>query len=157
MAVPDMDRSATKNETGQISEVVDLVKGYALQETLGPIKGAGRWLAAGAAGAVLIGVATILLMLAVVRLLQTVAVVIEDWPTAGQAWDGTGAEDGWLYGLYEGVPLNEWGGDSIPMRSFQDAADIACMIGGVDPTADVQGFFSAALVTTGVVIVSLSG
>jgi hypothetical protein len=40
--------------------------------------------------------------------------------------------------------LQGWGGDSIPVRSFQDAADIACLIGGIDPAADAQGFFSAA-------------
>lgn len=51
--------------------MVQLVKDYARQETVGPIRGAGRWMAFGAAGAVLIGVATILLMLAAVRMLQT--------------------------------------------------------------------------------------
>ena len=70
MAVPDMDRSVPKNDTGQISEVIDLVKGYALQETLGPIKGAGRWLAAGAAGAVLIGTGCVYLVLGVLRMIQ---------------------------------------------------------------------------------------
>lgn len=40
--------------------------------------------------------------------------------------------------------LQGWGGDSIPVRSFQDAADVACLVGGVDPAADSQGFFSAA-------------
>src|SRR3954470_10587038 len=40
--------------------------------------------------------------------------------------------------------LQGWGGDSIPVRSFQDAADVACLVGGIDPAADSQGFFSAA-------------
>lgn len=40
--------------------------------------------------------------------------------------------------------LQGWPGDSIPVRTFQDAADVACLIGGVDPSADAQGFFSAA-------------
>ena len=40
--------------------------------------------------------------------------------------------------------LHGWGGDSIPVRSFQDAADVACLVGGIDPAADSQGFFSAA-------------
>ena len=48
------------------------------------------------------------------RLLETVAIVIADWPTADQAWEGTGDEDGWLYGLYEGTPRNEWGADWVP-------------------------------------------
>jgi hypothetical protein len=30
------------------------------------------------------------------------------------------------------------------VRSFQDAADVACLVGGIDPAADSQGFFSAA-------------
>lgn len=48
------------------------------------------------------------------RLLETVAVVIEDWPTADQAWEGTGEEDGWLYGLYEGTPIVEYAADAVP-------------------------------------------
>ena len=40
--------------------------------------------------------------------------------------------------------LQGWGGDSIPVRTFQDAADVACLVGGIDPAADAQGFFSAA-------------
>jgi len=44
-------------------------------------------------------------------LLEDVAVVIEDSPTRAQAeLSGVGA-DGWLYGLYEGVPATEWGAD----------------------------------------------
>ena len=46
-------------------------------------------------------------------LLQNVAVVIEDLPTADQAELGGAAEDGWLYGLYEGVPAIEWGADMV--------------------------------------------
>lgn len=48
------------------------------------------------------------------RLLANVAVVIEDWPTADQAWEGTGADDGWLYGLYEGTPIVEYAADQVP-------------------------------------------
>ena len=35
-----------------------------------------------------------------------------------------------------------WRGDSIPVRSFTDAIDIACLIGGVNPAADPSAFFS---------------
>jgi predicted Zn-dependent protease with MMP-like domain len=45
------------------------------------------------------------------RLLADVAIVIEDVPTAEQAKLGGSDEDGWLYGLYEGVPATEWGAD----------------------------------------------
>lgn len=48
------------------------------------------------------------------RLLETVAIVIADWPTPDQAWDGTGDEDGWLYGLYEGTPIVEYMADAVP-------------------------------------------
>ncbi|HZP21421.1 MAG TPA: ATP-binding protein [Bauldia sp.] len=40
--------------------------------------------------------------------------------------------------------LQGWGGISVPVRSFAEAADIACLVGGVSPTADPQGFFSPA-------------
>ncbi|MEY2402312.1 MAG: hypothetical protein QOJ08_2423 [Ilumatobacteraceae bacterium] len=71
MAVPDKDKLDQKRDTGgQISDVIDLVKDYAKQETLGPIKGAGRWLAAGAAGAVLLGTGCVLLVLGALRMVQ---------------------------------------------------------------------------------------
>ncbi len=70
MAVPDKDNSAAKGDSGQIGQVIELVKDYARQETLGPIKGAGRWLAAGAAGAVLIGTGCVLLVLGALRMVQ---------------------------------------------------------------------------------------
>ena len=38
--------------------------------------------------------------------------------------------------------VQDWRGDSIPVRCFEDAIDIACLVGGVNPAADPQGFFS---------------
>ena len=70
MAVPDKDKSVSKGDSGQIGQVIELVKDYARQETLGPIKGAGRWLAAGAAGAVLLGTGCVFLVLGVLRMVQ---------------------------------------------------------------------------------------
>ena len=35
-----------------------------------------------------------------------------------------------------------WRGDSLPIRTYPDAVDVACLIGGVDPAADLNGFFS---------------
>ena len=70
MAVPDKDKSAANGDAGQIGQVIELVKEYARQETLGPIKGAGRWLAAGAAGAVLLGTGCVFLVLGVLRMVQ---------------------------------------------------------------------------------------
>ena len=40
--------------------------------------------------------------------------------------------------------VQDWQGDSISVRTFADAADIACLIGGSDPAAAEEGFFSAA-------------
>jgi len=42
------------------------------------------------------------------------------------------------------MSVQDWDGDSIPIRSFEDASDIACLIGGVNPAADPNGFFSEA-------------
>jgi hypothetical protein len=70
MAVPDKDKSVSQGDPGSIGQVIDLVKEYARQETLGPIKGAGRWLAAGAAGALLLGAGCALLVLGVLRMVQ---------------------------------------------------------------------------------------
>lgn len=69
-AVPDKDRSVSQGDPS-IGEVIELVKEYAKQETIGPIKGAGRWLAAGVAGALLIGTGCALLVLGLLRMLQT--------------------------------------------------------------------------------------
>lgn len=38
--------------------------------------------------------------------------------------------------------VQDWRGDSIPIRCFEDAIDIACLVGGVNPAADPTGFFS---------------
>ena len=32
--------------------------------------------------------------------------------------------------------VQDWRGDSIPVRTFEDALDIACLIGGINPAAD---------------------
>ena len=51
--------------------MVELVKAYAQQETLGPLKGAGRWLAMGMAGAAVLGIGLVLVLLGLLRLIQT--------------------------------------------------------------------------------------
>ena len=68
--MPDQDKPRAKSDSGQISEVIDLVKEYAQQETLGPIKGAGRWLGAGAGGAALLGGGCAFLVLGLLRMIQ---------------------------------------------------------------------------------------
>jgi predicted Zn-dependent protease with MMP-like domain len=49
------------------------------------------------------------------RLLEDVAIVIEETPTREQARLGGSPADDWLYGLYEGVPAIEWGADWTPL------------------------------------------
>ena len=49
----------------------------------------------------------------IARLLETVAIVVKDLPSPDQA-AGSDDPDGWLYGIYEGTPLIEWGADSVP-------------------------------------------
>lgn len=53
------------------SELWELTKSYARQETVDPLKGVGHYLAFGGAGALLVAVGVILLMLAALRALQT--------------------------------------------------------------------------------------
>ncbi len=60
-----------REEPASVGEVVDFVKAYAQQETVGPLKGAGRWIAYGAAGAIVLGIGLSLLLLGLLRLLQS--------------------------------------------------------------------------------------
>lgn len=62
-----------------MSEVIGLVRTYAQQQTIEPIKGIGRYLAFGLLGSVTIGIGVILLVLALLRVLQT---------ETGEAFDG---------------------------------------------------------------------
>lgn len=64
-------RSSVRRESAGVGDIVDLVKDYAKQETLGPLKGAGRWLALGSAGATFIGLGLVVVLLGILRLLQT--------------------------------------------------------------------------------------
>lgn len=60
--------SGTRTE---VTELVGLVKTYALQETLGPFKQIGRVLAFGSAAAVLFGIAAVLSLVGLLRALQS--------------------------------------------------------------------------------------
>jgi len=57
-------------EDTSVGEVFEYVKAYAKQETLGPLAGAGRWLAYGAAGAVALSTGIGFLLLGLLRFLQ---------------------------------------------------------------------------------------
>lgn len=54
-----------------VTELWDLVRAYAKQETVEPLKGIGRWLAFGLAGSLLIGLGLVLLAVGGLRALQT--------------------------------------------------------------------------------------
>lgn len=55
---------------GLATDLWDLVRAYAKQETIEPIKGIGRFVAFGLAGSLLLGIGAVLLALAVLRALQ---------------------------------------------------------------------------------------
>jgi hypothetical protein len=57
-------------EPTTVAGTVDLVKAYARQETIGPIKGAGRWIGMGLAGAVTLAIGLSLVLLGLLRLIQ---------------------------------------------------------------------------------------
>ena len=71
MTAPHSSPPPRQDEAPSIGAVVDLVKTYAKQDTLGPLKGAGKWLAWGAAAALLLGLGLTLVTLGVLRLVQT--------------------------------------------------------------------------------------
>ena len=68
--MPDKDIPSSRRDSADLGSVVELVKDYARQETLGPIQGAGKWLAMGAAGAVMLGTGCVFLILGILRLVQ---------------------------------------------------------------------------------------
>lgn len=79
-AVADSDKRSSA-EPGQLGSTFQLVKDYAKQETIGPLRNAGRFLAFGLVGSVLLGSATVLLVLGSLRLFQT-----EFAPTFSGRW-----------------------------------------------------------------------
>jgi hypothetical protein len=38
--------------------------------------------------------------------------------------------------------VQDWPGGSVPVRTFTDALNIGCLVGGINPAADPTGFFS---------------
>lgn len=71
VATHDASNSTAKSGApGQVADVITLVKEYAQQETIGPLRGAARWLGYGVGGAVCLGFGGALIVLGVLRLLQ---------------------------------------------------------------------------------------
>ena len=71
MTAPQSSPPRRDEPLTSVAEVVDLVTAYAKQETLGPLKGAGKWLGMGAIAATLMGLGLSLVILGVLRLMQT--------------------------------------------------------------------------------------
>jgi hypothetical protein len=66
-----MPETSDKSIPTLASELLDLVRAYAKQETIEPLKGIGRWLAFGLAGSLLVGTGLLLLAVGALRALQT--------------------------------------------------------------------------------------
>ena len=73
MAATDLNpKSGKQRSIGEtISDLVELLKAYARQETVGPLKKLGRYLGFGVAGSVMLVTGLILLILGGLRAMQT--------------------------------------------------------------------------------------
>ena len=60
-----------KADDASLGDVIEFVKAYAMQETVGPLKGAGHWLGFGVGAAFAMGLGLTIVLLGVLRLLQT--------------------------------------------------------------------------------------
>ena len=67
----DSPRPATRRQSASLGEVIEYVKAYAQQETIGPLKGIGRWIGAGIAGAIALGLGLSMMLLGLLRLIQS--------------------------------------------------------------------------------------
>lgn len=65
------DRTASPSLPTLVTDLKDLVVDYAKQETVVPLKNLGRFLAFGVMGSVLVAIGVVLLVLSVLRALQT--------------------------------------------------------------------------------------
>lgn len=63
--------SEAKSAGSELSELIDLLKRYVLQETIGPLKTMGRSVGLGAAAALLLGIGGVFLLVGVLRVLET--------------------------------------------------------------------------------------
>lgn len=82
----DKKTSGDKSRGGLVGDAKDVVttlRAYAEQETIGPLKGVGRYLAFGLAGTVMLSIGTLLLVLAGLRALQTET---STWFTGNLSW-----------------------------------------------------------------------
>lgn len=66
-----MPDTSSKSLPGTVQELWLMVRDYAKQETVEPLKGLARFVAYGVAGSALLGIGVLLLVLAALRALQT--------------------------------------------------------------------------------------
>lgn len=66
-----MPASDAKSPQQQVSELTGLLKSYAIQETVGPLKGLAKFVGFGVGAALVGGLGVILCLVGVLRLLQT--------------------------------------------------------------------------------------
>jgi hypothetical protein len=71
VSVADKDRAPRSGLGEQVSDVIETVKAYALQETVDPIRVMGRFLLAGLLGAAFIGLGCLLMVMALLRFIQS--------------------------------------------------------------------------------------
>ncbi len=68
-----------------LQELWELLKAYARQETVDPLKGLGRYLGYGVGGSMLVGLGGLFLSLSLLRLLQRFSVFADTWSFAPYA------------------------------------------------------------------------
>lgn len=66
----DRDTQPRMSSVDRVADVVGSVRTYAIQETVGPARGAARWLAFGTLAALFLGTGVVFLGMAVLRLSQ---------------------------------------------------------------------------------------
>jgi hypothetical protein len=102
--------------TDPLEDAVSSVVQYARQETVGPLRGAGRWLVFGMCGAILVGAATVMGVLAALRLVQDLS---------GGALDGAWSFVPYLVAFVAAVSLtavslSRIGGSELNKRAFEE-------------------------------------
>lgn len=73
-----LDRSPVGSDATD-SDIVELVVAYAKQETIGPLRGVGRWIGWGIASMVFVSAGIVLVILGALRLLQSFSAFDGAW------------------------------------------------------------------------------
>lgn len=66
----NVQRPHSRQERASIEDLIETLKAYARQELVGPLRGAGHWVAFGVAGAFALGLGLLYLVLGLLRLIQ---------------------------------------------------------------------------------------